>query len=154
MKRWMRISLNLLLPPLLALVPINIFFGGLWIWDELFSRSADLNSGIRILGFLVLELIYSYALAILPSLLFALLMECVYTRGNGPKSAKALRYSSIGGAGAGTLIAAVLFSIGGIPGPQAKEIIWFALAFIGIGTATGLLVGLVLRAVQRRLTRA
>jgi hypothetical protein len=139
MKHHSRILLNLLLPAPVAVLIIT----GYLIYSE--GRS-----GARLLGILEgmpLILMFAYIVTILPSAIFAGLMECLY-RGTGlsPRSATAVIVSML--MGLGMALGTEFLAAG--QGLHGSHFLSDLLFLASVGAAVGLAVGLIACAAQWR----
>lgn len=134
MKHKIRFAINLLAPAPIASV---LFFGGITL-VALIHGEASTND----LQWFVAVIIAAYLFAGAPSLAHAWWLHRRYKRGVQPRSAHALRLSTISGLAAGCAIGGV-FAIGG------KTPAFFFI-FAALGAATGALNGLLQFLIRER----
>jgi hypothetical protein len=118
MTRASRVSIELFLPPLLGALPFLLI--ALVTWTP---------------GMVPIVLLVAYVLAILPSMIFTVVLEFAFWRGLEPRSSAAVVLA----AGLGLLSGLAIGLLGGLRGAADKA---FAFGLIGllVGTSTALLV--------------
>jgi ABC-type Co2+ transport system permease subunit len=106
-------------------------------------------------GFLttaIMALIFYCMYGALPSILYAYLMESLYRKGLSPKSKNAVGIAILYGAALALLVltlGTILILLGGGK-PAAQETVTAALEYLGTGILTGLVVGSLVRLMEKR----
>lgn len=145
MRRWKRICMNLLLPPLVAAILLMLVgLGAFMVVGGLRNLNAVGPS-------LLLVLFYSYLGGIVPSFLSALGMEWAYGRGLSPSSVKALLCSGLCGAISGLLIFAFIWLGHGSAADDPRLISILCVLGAVTGLAVGVLVGFFEKSARQRI---
>ncbi len=132
--------MNLLVPPGVAAA---VFITSLTGYAAIHNES--LNGQSAHLGIIVTYV--AYFVAIVPSAIFAAAMEWVYRKkGVRPDSLRAVRWSTFGGAFAGFGISLMLLQ-------PFRSPARLYLMYVALGTVTGLIVGLLVKLVERQYTK-
>ena len=139
-----RLLINLLAPPgvAAALLSTAIFF---YAWA---NGQPPASQSIRYYGGVLL---FAYVIAIIPSSIFAAVMEWFYRhRSIAPNSTRAVWHSTAGGALAG--IAIGLSSIWG--GGDYDKTSLVVIAYLSLGITTGFLVAVYIKFIENREARS
>ena len=139
MKRWKRIGMNLLLPPLVAAT----LFSAVGLVISFGQRPIDFsNLGQSVL----LVLFFAYFYAVLPSLACAIWMERMYAGGVSPASGRALVASGLCGTVSGTLIAFLI----SLHSTLERDTWTFIFILAAGGAIIGLVVGVLVGSAEKR----
>lgn len=137
MKRWQRIALQILAPPALGGAIALIAIGCIAVWEH-WQKTGTWRVPIQDAGvWFLFAMIWAYVLAIIPSAIYAALMEWRFARGLRPGSLAAIIWSSGLGGISGFAIIAVIFR-----GPGDG---WIFAAFTLLGLVVGVIVGVLVR---------
>lgn len=138
MKRWQRVALEVLGPPLLAAVILFavVVLSELWAGHHSYG-SAWAKS---LLGYLLVYLAFAYLIAGIPSVIYTLVMEWNFAHGLNPRSGRAVALSSLLGAVSGAAMIAVIHLISDSRPFGAEQ--WLVLAgFSALGLTVGAIIG-------------
>lgn len=138
MKRWQRVALEVLVPPLLAAA---ILFAVV-VLSELWAGHRSYGSAWAksLLGYLLVYLAFAYLIAGVPSVIYMLVMEWNFAHGLNPRSGRAVALSSLLGALSGAAMIAVIHLISDSRSFGAEQ--WLVLAgFSALGLIVGAIIG-------------
>lgn len=136
MTRPKRIALEILGPPLLGGGLVLVGWAVVALWNFL-TGATPIRWDPQALAWVLVVLIYAYALAGIPSILYALVMEWWFSRGLNPASWRAVGLSAFLGFLAGGGMISVL---SGFHLESALLAFWG-----GLGSAVGFLLGLFIK---------
>ncbi len=137
MTRRKRIALELLGPPLLGAALVVLLQGGAAL-GEVVMKDGSWQSILPILSMVPIVVLFAYAMTMIQSILYTVVMEWRFARGLDPRSWNSVGLSSLLGFASGAAICMAY-------GFERSDLRFLWLFYAGIGLVVGILLGLLIK---------